>query len=183
MSLIHNIVTHIMKVAKSKSNQSLAPALIETYARLLVYMEIESLGIKGFICKNLVNNLYYLFYNLFNFFVQQHNFCQQYISKSSNYKTVTVEILQIFVFTLQITSVGYFTYAFGNVLLSVIVCIYIVRINLISNQSIIRLHHIQPHYRVQLLTHLHSLATNTHTSSAQLHLWYNFYQFKKLHFY
>lgn len=51
MSLIHNIVTHIMKVAQSKTNQNLAPALIETYARLLVYMEIESLGIKGFICK------------------------------------------------------------------------------------------------------------------------------------
>ena len=51
MSLIHNIVTHIMKVAQAKSSQNLAPALIETYARLLVYMEIESLGIKGFICK------------------------------------------------------------------------------------------------------------------------------------
>ena len=50
MSLIHNIVTHIMKVAASKT-LSLAPALVETYARLLVYMEIESLGIKGFICK------------------------------------------------------------------------------------------------------------------------------------
>jgi len=36
MSLIHNIVTHIMKVAQSKTNQNLAPALIETYARLLV---------------------------------------------------------------------------------------------------------------------------------------------------
>ena len=51
MSVIHNIVTHIMKVANSKS--TLAAGLIETYARLLVYMEIESLGIKGFICKYL----------------------------------------------------------------------------------------------------------------------------------
>ena len=49
MSVIHNIVTHIMKVANSKS--TLAAGLVETYARLLVYMEIESLGIKGFICK------------------------------------------------------------------------------------------------------------------------------------
>jgi len=55
MSLIHNIVTHIMKVASTKSTApGLSPALIETYARLLVYMEIESLGIKGFICKNLL---------------------------------------------------------------------------------------------------------------------------------
>lgn len=52
MSLIHNIVTYIMKVASAKSTpQGLPPALVETYARLLVYMEIESLGIKGFICK------------------------------------------------------------------------------------------------------------------------------------
>jgi len=50
MSLIHNIVTHIMKVSTKSTTQGLAPALIETYARLLVYMEIESLGIKGFIC-------------------------------------------------------------------------------------------------------------------------------------
>lgn len=49
MSVIHNIVAHIIKVAQNKNNQNLSPALIETYARLLVYMEIESLGIKGFV--------------------------------------------------------------------------------------------------------------------------------------
>lgn len=51
MSLIHNIVTHIMKISNNKSSQNLSPALVETYARLLVYLEIESLGIKGFISK------------------------------------------------------------------------------------------------------------------------------------
>ncbi|OXA58541.1 Mediator of RNA polymerase II transcription subunit 23 [Folsomia candida] len=107
MSLIHNIVTHIMKVAQSKLNQNLAPALIETYARLLVYMEIESLGIKGFISQLL----------------------------PAVYKSQAWGILH--------TLLEMFCY---------------------------RLHHIQPHYRVQLLTHLHSLATNSHTSSAQLHL-------------
>jgi len=35
-----------------------------------------------------------------------------------------------------------------------------------------RLHHIQPHYRVQLLCHLNSLASTAHMSVAQLHLWY-----------
>nr|CAD7403168.1 unnamed protein product [Timema cristinae] len=49
MSLIHSIVTHVIKLAQSKSNMALAPALVETYSRLLVYTEIESLGIKGFI--------------------------------------------------------------------------------------------------------------------------------------
>jgi mediator of RNA polymerase II transcription subunit 23 len=51
MSLIHSIVTHVIKLAQSKSNMALAPALVETYSRLLVYTEIESLGIKGFISK------------------------------------------------------------------------------------------------------------------------------------
>ncbi|XP_037789098.1 mediator of RNA polymerase II transcription subunit 23-like isoform X2 [Penaeus monodon] len=49
MSLIHNIGQHINKQAQHKSGVALAPALIETYARLLVYTEIESIGIKTFI--------------------------------------------------------------------------------------------------------------------------------------
>nr|DBA26664.1 TPA: hypothetical protein GDO54_010895 [Pyxicephalus adspersus] len=49
MSLIHSIATRVIKLAHTKSSQALAPALVETYSRLLVYMEIESLGIKGFI--------------------------------------------------------------------------------------------------------------------------------------
>jgi mediator of RNA polymerase II transcription subunit 23 len=34
-----------------------------------------------------------------------------------------------------------------------------------------RLHHTQPHYRVQLLAHLHTLATFPQTNQNQLHLW------------
>lgn len=34
-----------------------------------------------------------------------------------------------------------------------------------------RMHHIQPHYRVQLLSHLHSLAAVPQTNQNQLHLW------------
>ena len=41
----------MIRLAQNKSNVALAPALVETYSRLLVYMEIESLGIKGFISK------------------------------------------------------------------------------------------------------------------------------------
>lgn len=55
MSLIHSIVTHVAKLAQNKTNipgsNMMAPALVETYSRLLVYTEIESLGIKGFISK------------------------------------------------------------------------------------------------------------------------------------
>lgn len=42
-----------MKAAQSKNTvpvgPNMAPALVETYSRLLVYTEIESLGIKGFL--------------------------------------------------------------------------------------------------------------------------------------
>lgn len=34
-----------------------------------------------------------------------------------------------------------------------------------------RMHHIQPHYRVQLLSHLHTLAAVAQTNQNQLHLW------------
>lgn len=54
-SLIHNIVTHVMKLAQAKTTLCLAPALVETYSRLLVYNEIESLGIKGFISESSLN--------------------------------------------------------------------------------------------------------------------------------
>lgn len=48
MSLIHNIVTQIMKIAPVRPAMPLQPSLVETYSRLLIYTEIESLGIKGF---------------------------------------------------------------------------------------------------------------------------------------
>lgn len=51
-SLIHSIATRVIKLAHAKSSIALAPALVETYSRLLVYMEIESLGIKGFISES-----------------------------------------------------------------------------------------------------------------------------------
>lgn len=55
-SLIHSIATRVIKLANAKSSIALAPALVETYSRLLVYMEIESLGIKGFISKSSPSN-------------------------------------------------------------------------------------------------------------------------------
>lgn len=39
----------MIKQAQTKNVTSMAPALVETYSRLLVYTEIESLGIKGFL--------------------------------------------------------------------------------------------------------------------------------------
>uniref|UniRef100_A0A336LHK9 Mediator of RNA polymerase II transcription subunit 23 n=1 Tax=Culicoides sonorensis TaxID=179676 RepID=A0A336LHK9_CULSO len=49
MSLIHSIVTHLIAQSKSPTPNIISPGLIETYSRLLVYTEIESLGIKGFL--------------------------------------------------------------------------------------------------------------------------------------
>ncbi|CAH0390346.1 unnamed protein product [Bemisia tabaci] len=107
MSLIHSIVTHVIKLAQSKSSMALAPALVETYSRLLVYTEIESLGIKGFISQLLPT-----------------------VFKSHAWGTLYT-LLEMFSY---------------------------------------RMHHIQPHYRVQLLSHLHSLAAVPQTNQTQLHL-------------
>ena len=54
-SLVHlKLQMHIVRkisntthIFNSKTNVALAPALVETYCRLLVFSEIESLGIKG----------------------------------------------------------------------------------------------------------------------------------------
>ena len=48
-----SIVQYINKQVTNKSNAALAPALVETYCRLLVFSEIESLGVKG-----VLNNLF-----------------------------------------------------------------------------------------------------------------------------
>jgi mediator of RNA polymerase II transcription subunit 23 len=85
----------------------LAPALIETYSRLLVYTEIESLGIKGFLSQLLP------------------------------------QVFKSHAWGILYTLLEMFSY---------------------------RIHHIQPHYRVQLLSHLHSLASVPHTNQMQLHL-------------
>ena len=111
MSLIHSIVTSVIKQAQGKGGTqhlALAPALVETYSRLLVYMEIESLGIKGFISQ--------LLPNVFN----------------SQAWGILHTLLEMFSY---------------------------------------RLHHIQPHYRVQLLSRLHNLATVPQTNLTQLHIW------------
>ncbi|KAL1770137.1 mediator of RNA polymerase II transcription subunit 23 isoform X2 [Sigmodon hispidus] len=107
MSLIHSIATRVIKLAHAKSTVALAPALVETYSRLLVYMEIESLGIKGFISQLL----------------------------PTVFKSHAWGILH--------TLLEMFSY---------------------------RMHHIQPHYRVQLLSHLHTLAAVAQTNQNQLHL-------------
>lgn len=107
MSLIHSIVTHVIKLAQTKSGMPLAPALVETYSRLLVYTEIESLGIKGFITQLLPT-----------------------VYKSHAWATLYT-LLEMFSY---------------------------------------RMHHIHPHYRVQLLSHLHSLAAVPQANQTQLHL-------------
>lgn len=65
--IIFRFVSQMIKQAQSKTSVPTA-ALVETYARLLVYTEIESLGIKGFLCKFLLVILYRLMViNIFHF--------------------------------------------------------------------------------------------------------------------
>ncbi|XP_075165990.1 mediator complex subunit 23 [Haematobia irritans] len=106
MSLIHGFVSQMIKQAQSKTSVP-TPALVETYARLLVYTEIESLGIKGFLMQLL----------------------------PSVFKHQAWRVLH--------TLLEMFSY---------------------------RLHHIPTHYRVQLLSHLHSLAPMPQTNKMQLNL-------------
>lgn len=106
MTLIHHIVNHIVKAAKA--NMPLPPALVETYSRLLVYTEIESLGVKGFMS------------DVLHTVVKSHSWGILYT---------------------------------------------------LLEMSSYRMHHIQPHYRVQLLSHLHNLAGAPQTNQTQLHLW------------
>ena len=87
MSVIHCIVNNLMKQAENKSTMpnvtpSISPALIETYSRLLVYTEIESLGIKGFlsrllptVCKSNAWSILYTLLEMFSyrlFHIQAH---------------------------------------------------------------------------------------------------------------
>jgi len=89
MSVIHCIVNNMMKQAETKttmpnSNTSptISPALVETYSRLLVYTEIESLGIKGFltrllptVCKSSAMSILYTLLEMFSyrlFHIQAH---------------------------------------------------------------------------------------------------------------
>lgn len=108
MSLMHSFVSQVIKQAQTKGSVStLTPALIETYSRLLVYSEIESLGIKGFLSQ------------LLPAVFKQHAW------------GILHTLLEMFSY---------------------------------------RLHHIPTHYRVQLLSHLHSLASVPQTNKMQLNL-------------
>jgi len=101
--------TQLVKHAQSKTPGPVpAPALVETYARLLVYTEIESLGIKGFLM-NLLPNVF----------------------KNHSWRILHI-VLEMFSY---------------------------------------RLHHVPTHYRVQLLSQLHSIAPVAQTNKAQLNLW------------
>jgi len=79
-SLIHSIVTRVIRMATGKSLHALPPALVETYSRLLVYIEIESLGIKGFISQY----LFIMYYYVFMFINKYHYKAKCYIPKNVN---------------------------------------------------------------------------------------------------
>ncbi|KAH8305992.1 hypothetical protein KR018_009354 [Drosophila ironensis] len=106
MSLIHSFVTQMLKQAQTKG-QVPAAALLETYARLLVYTEIESLGIKGFLSQ------------------------------------LMPTVFKNHAWAMLHTLMEMFSY---------------------------RLHHVPTHYRVQLLSLLHSLSSVPQTNKMQLNL-------------
>lgn len=119
----------MIKQAQTKSTMpnsvsTMAPALVETYSRLLVYTEIESLGIKGFLSKF--------------FFVHLRSTNQSFVAQ------LLPQVFKSQAWSILYTLLEMFSY----------------RIEF----------HIQPHYRVQLLTHLHSIASQPLSDRIQLHL-------------
>ena len=55
MSLVHAIGTKLMKLSSNPSHPAPSPAIILTYSRLLIYEEIDTIGIKGFISERRVS--------------------------------------------------------------------------------------------------------------------------------
>lgn len=49
MSLLHSFYARFDALAKANEDSLISPATIETYSRLLIYVELETLGIKGFL--------------------------------------------------------------------------------------------------------------------------------------
>lgn len=108
MSIIQHIVHIVLELAQSQNRPNiiaLSPAFVETYSRLLVYMEAETHGIKGLLS-------------------------------------------QVFPKVLQNNS--------------------LVILNMLLELCSYRLHHIQPQYRIQLLTNLHKLASSPNMDHNQL---------------
>lgn len=118
----------MIKQASTKTSVP-TPALIETYARLLVYTEIESLGIKGFLCK--FNSLCLVY------IVCEIIFCD---------------------FLVQLFPAVFKHQAWGI-------------LHILLEMFSYKMHHIPTHYRIQLLSNLHSLATMPQTNKMQLNLW------------
>lgn len=123
-----------MKAAQSKNTapvgSNMAPALVETYSRLLVYTEIESLGIKGFLSKWQIRIQLQSHNRIFDF---DFNFIGQLLP--TVFKSQAWGILHTLLEMLSF-----------------------------------RMHHIQSFYRVQFLSHLHSLAAVPHTNQTQIYL-------------
>lgn len=53
MSLVHAIGMKLMKLSSVAGHPAPSPAIILTYSRLLIYEEIDTIGIKGFISESL----------------------------------------------------------------------------------------------------------------------------------
>ncbi|KAI5729263.1 hypothetical protein M8J76_000799 [Diaphorina citri] len=144
---IESLVTHVIKLAQQqlKANVSLAPALVETYSRLLVYTEIESL----------VTHVIKL--------------AQQQLKANVSLAPALVETYSRLLVYTEFESLGikgFISQLLPTVFKSHAWGILFTLLEMFSY----RMHHIQPHYRVQLLSHLHSLAAVPQTNKTQLHL-------------
>ena len=169
MSLIHSIATHVIKLVQTKSTLALAPALVETYSRLLVYTEIESLGIKGFIGKF---NQYCLMMWLFHRRITGHPRWTLCLKETALPRVIYYVMEDFLLFSYLNAEDTHSPHLTGQLLPTVFKCQCWGIMHTLLEMFSHRLHHIQPHYRVQLLSHLHSLSTVPQTNHTQLHLWW-----------
>ena len=107
VSLDHTIANHIMLHAQKKNTGPLTPGLMETFSRLLVYLEVDTLNIKSMLGQLLVTAWKYQAWNVFH------------------------SLLEMFSY---------------------------------------RLNHFPSHFRVQLLSQMHSLYSQPQTNTNQLQL-------------
>lgn len=96
--------------------------------------------------------------NLENIFAQMYMRVLSFLQMCLNTKLLTTGILNCLVCPGQLLPTVFKSHAWGI-------------LHTLLEMFSYRMHHIQPHYRVQLLSHLHTLAAVAQTNQNQLHLW------------
>ena len=100
MSLTHSIIQRMTKQISVKNSLSLSPALVETFCRLLVFNEIESLGIKGLLNQFLPLVFKSINWSAFNVLLEMFSYRLHYVQ--AQFRLSLMNTLQVCTFHFQI---------------------------------------------------------------------------------